>query len=204
MGYSQCGEEGIIGQVFNTMGTTNLFAVDIGAGDGWNLSNVRAMINRGWKALLIDGKETPSDGVVRALVTAENVDQLLDDNGAPDEPDFMSLDIDGIDWWVLNATRRRPRLMLVEFNGALPRGKAITVPYDPHFRHDGTTYYGASFAAFVKLGHQRGYVPLCQIQEQNLFLIRRDCLGTDEEPKVDYEPRTYHHPMDPKLPWVAV
>ena len=46
--YSQTGEDAILVHLFTRMGVTGGFLVDIGAGDGWQYSNARLLLNHGW------------------------------------------------------------------------------------------------------------------------------------------------------------
>jgi hypothetical protein len=53
MTYSQNREELIIEKLINSSSSTN-FLVELGAGDGFHLSNSRYFIDKGWSAILID------------------------------------------------------------------------------------------------------------------------------------------------------
>lgn len=212
--YSQDGEEGIVEAIFEGLGTPTeapspapRVAVDIGAGDGYNLSNTRFLLERGWRVLMVDGREPASVGIVRAMVTRENVNLIIDraygkDDGdrlesvwrVPEDFDFLSLDIDGVDLHVWRALTYRPKVVLVEFNGLHPLSESVTVPYDPAFRHDGTSYYGASLGAMVKLGRLKGYTLVHQQHSVNAFFVRRDLLPPGFSVDVPFEPKRYHPP----------
>jgi hypothetical protein len=104
--------------------------------------------------------------LITSWVTRENVNDLVEVNMFPGvlardrEIDLLSLDLDGNDYWVLEAlTCVRPRVAIVEFNALWGAGRAATVPYDPSFSSPTTTpfYGGATLPAFVKLFRRRGY-----------------------------------------------
>jgi hypothetical protein len=69
--YSQTGEEGVLEAIFSTVGETNRYLVDIGAGDGSTLSNTRLFLDRDWTGTRFD--IVPHGDVHRAMVTAENI-----------------------------------------------------------------------------------------------------------------------------------
>ena len=76
--------------------------------------------------------------------------------------DILSIDIDGVDYWVLsNLEILRPRVLVVEYNAVFGPKRALTVPYDPKFyRHDyhpSGLYFGASLMALQKLVAKKGY-----------------------------------------------
>src|ERR1700730_4072528 len=53
---SQSGEDGIIGKIFDLIGTTNKHCVEFGAWDGKRSSNTWALINQNeWSGILIEG-----------------------------------------------------------------------------------------------------------------------------------------------------
>ena len=115
----------------------------------------------------------------REFITAENIEALLAKYGVPLEPDLLSIDLDGNDYWVWKAiTRYRPRVIVCEYNAALGPNAAKTVPYDPHRRWDGSSYHGASLRALHNLARQRDYSLVhCEAHGVNCFFIRDDVIG---------------------------
>jgi len=200
--YSQCGEEGIIEQIFSLIGTTNRVAVEFGCADGYNLSNTRALLEQGWTVHMWDCAYA-NHQVRRHLITAENVNEIFQSEGVPEEFDLLSIDIDGNDYWVWKAlTACRPRVVVIEFNGALSGKK--TIPYDPAHRHDGTDYYGASFELLCALGREKGYVPVCQIADLNLFFVRKELVPVDPDTlPLFHAPRPSHPPDLKERPWLV-
>lgn len=199
--YSQDGEEGIVEAIFRGIGQPTeapsdreRVCLDVGAGDGWNLSNTRFLAERGWRAVMLDAKEPPSAGVHLCRITRENINEILNHLRVPIDLDFLSLDIDGVDHHVWEAMDRRPRVAVFEFNGIHPRGRSVRVPYDPEFRFNGTDFYGASLDAFEKLGRLKGYALVHQRHGVNAFFVRRDLLPPGCDPVVHHEPKQYHAP----------
>ena len=123
----------------------------------------------GWTGLMVDGDEGHMTQVrrrfygvtaVAAWITRENINQLILDAGFAGDVDFLSIDLDGNDYWVWEAlTACSPRVVVIEYNSAFGPDRAVTIPYDAEFdRHDYRfCYYGASLAALTKLSERKGY-----------------------------------------------
>jgi hypothetical protein len=161
--YSQNGEDGIIESLFNHVGTTNKFFVEIGVGDGTE-NNTRKLAEEGWRGkwLSLGPIRHVPQGVesVEIRVTAENVNRLLE--GVPQEIDLLSIDIDGNDYYVWDAIERvSPRVVAIEYNPFLPPPTSRTIQYDPEFRWTFTDYFGASLCALNKLAERKGYSLVC-------------------------------------------
>ena len=80
-----------------------------------------------WSGLLMDGGHTnASINLHREIITSANVVELFGKHAVPYEPDYVSIDIDSTDLWILRAvlaSAYRPRVLTVEYNcvyGALP------------------------------------------------------------------------------------
>lgn len=175
--YSQCGEDGVIAEIFAHIGAKTRTLVDIGAGDRFSNSNTRALLQEGWKGHLFDVQPFPEVHAER--FTAENACSILAECKVPTEVDLLSLDIDGVDWYVLRSLLDggyRPRVIVVEFVCGLPADPPVAVKYDPAFRFDGCMYHGASLGAYRVLGEAYGYLLVHQCGLLNAVLIRKDCL----------------------------
>lgn len=205
--FSQNGEDGILHYIFSLIGATNKIAVEMCAGNGTECNSANLLINHGWVGLLLDGNEdninagkefyakcqetffTPPT-LVHAWITAENVNQLIRSNGFEGEIDLLTLDLDGVDYWIWKAIDCiRPRVVVVEYHSGWGPEKSVTVPYRPDFQLDSSdpvvaNYFGASLAAFVKLGWEKGYRLVgCQRYGLNAFFLRSD-VGKDVFPEV--------------------
>jgi hypothetical protein len=203
--YSQNGEDGILLYIFSLIGTTNRRVVEICAGAGIECNAANLVINHGWRGLLFDGDAAqvergrafyaacPSTGVsppefVHAWLTAENVAGLVALHGCAGPIDLLSLDVDGNDYWLLEALSSvEPNVMVVEYNAACGAERSVTMSYRPDYKLDlaATPYRcGASLAAFVKLARSRGY-RLVGVQSLgfNAFFVRNG-LGDDLLPEV--------------------
>lgn len=181
--YSQNNEDGILLLIFSAIGEGSRRVVEICAGDGVECNAANLIINRGWSGLLMDGDKSMIEAggkfysqrtnawrlrrlppkLVQAWITAENVNELISSNGFTGEIDLLSIDVDGVDYWLWKAIDVvQPRVVVLEYNNRWPSDQSVTVPYSADFRcqnpyQDGEGYFGASLPAFVKLGREKGY-----------------------------------------------
>jgi hypothetical protein len=75
---------------------------------------------------------------------------------------LLSIDIDGVDYWIWNAIRAvNPILVVCEYNGVFGDLVPIVVPYDQKFdrtrAHPSNVYWGASISALEMLAKAKGY-----------------------------------------------
>ena len=177
--YSQNGEDGIIAEIFHRISAKDRFFVEIGSADGKE-NNTRFLLEQGWRGVWIDSNfadasdvfaeylETGALRLTEASVTAENIDQLLEQPGVPATIDFLSLDVDQNTSHVWRALCRRCRVVCIEYNVSIPSHLALEVPYDPDKRWDGTNWYGASLKSLEQIG-----------REKQMSLVGCDLLGVN-------------------------
>ena len=121
---------------------------------------------------------------VSAFVDAENINRLISGNGISGDVGLLSVDIDGMDYWVWKAIDVvTPDIVVVEYNALFGPTKSVTVPYDPNFvrqkAHYSWSYYGASLAALVGLGKTKGYAFVgSNSAGNNAFFVKSDLLGS--------------------------
>lgn len=195
--YSQHEEDGLLLYLFALLGTTNRKCVEICAGDGRECNSANLILNHRWIGLLFDGqaenvgigasfyakhpatRHWPPDFQCR-WITRDNANHLVQDRGFAGEVDLLSLDLDGIDYWIWESLECiRPRVVVLEFNHLWGPDEAVTVPYTEDFRAEftkyGSDYAGASLAAFVKLGQTKGYRLVgTNAFATNAFFVRSD------------------------------
>lgn len=188
---SQNGEDGMIHEIFRRIGTTNRLFVELGVGDGHE-NNTAFLLSQGWTGCWIDGdnaftrtlksREDLRTGCVKALVafaSRENIASLFQQLNVPVEFDFLSLDIDQntfYAWEGLGAYR--PRVVVVEYNAAIPADIDWKVRYDSNRVWDGSQNYGASLKAFENLGRRFGYSLVgCDFGGLNAFFVRDDLVA---------------------------
>ena len=196
---SQNGEDGILLYLFTLAGHGSRRAIELCAGDGIENNTANLVIHHDWDSLMLDGdaeliarglaffkrhKETHRIGPKLAAewVTADNVNDILTRYGCDIDIDLLSLDMDGVDYWILKAIESRPRVIVVEYNNRIPGDRSITVPYQADFAAAGGAwagdgFFGASLGAFDKLLSARGFrLTGANRHNTNAFFLREDVL----------------------------
>lgn len=204
--HSQNGEAVVIADIFNALGIRRGHAVEFGAGNGLELSNTRNLAESGWTVDLYDGDPQGSTEVKRAWI-----DMAWASEPVPQSCNFLSIDIDGIDYWILDALLEAwqrdgydiPDLVIAEYNPIHPRDLAVTIPLDEGHRWDGTTWYGASLAAFELLAAKHGYTMIRTHAGINAFLLRNDHAEAHPEliRPIEYRVKHDHRPHPPEKQW---
>lgn len=169
--FSQFGEDGAVAHCLGLIGESSRFCVEIGAGDGFHLSNTALLREKGWTALLAEAddarfrdleRNAPEEECVHVVVGPGNINELI----AGRAVDVMSIDVDGDDWFIFEAMTCRPRLVVIEFNCSVP----------PHLSMRGARLggrFGASAKAMVELAEAKGYA-LVGINHTNAFFVPQE------------------------------
>jgi hypothetical protein len=126
--------------------------------------------------------------LVEGFVSAENAADLL--NGVAPEFDFLSIDIDGNDYYVWRALAHlRPRVVCIEYNACMGPAADWKLQYDPSFRFThNTMIYGASLKALQRLGDELGYRLVgCGYSGVNAFFVRADLVADHFQPPFESE-----------------
>ncbi|MEW5850053.1 MAG: hypothetical protein AB2A00_14790 [Myxococcota bacterium] len=174
--FSQFEEDGVLLYIFAALGVARGTFVDVGSADGIRSNCANLALNLGWDGVFIDGNpenirrgeafyrshpdtcEHPPR-FLHAMVSRENINDILTGAGVPHDVDFMSVDIDGNDYWVWDAiTAISPKVVMVETHVEFGL-RDIVVPYDPSHVYPGKhpDYFGASPTAMARLAAQKGY-----------------------------------------------
>jgi len=216
--FSQHGEDGVIAEILARTGSGGNFFVEFGIEDGREGNCVFLADVLGWSGLFLEADRADYDGLagkyaadehvmtMNVAVTPENVEDLFATAGVPSEPDVLSIDVDGADYWIWDALNRyRPRLVVIEYNALLPQGRQLVQPRDQEEAWLGTDYFGASLDALCALGQRKGYqIVHTELAGGNSFFVRND-LVADRFPSSDQVPRRhrpnyfltgYRHPAD--------
>jgi len=206
--YSKNGGDGILLYIFSKVGVTNRTFVEIGVEDGRECNTANLSLNFGWQGMIVDANKEWIESAksfyagtkvrpVHCFVTAENINQLLSDNGFNGEIDLLSIDIDSNDYWVWKAINAvSPRVVVVEYNSAFGL-KPITVKYNPNFHYQNVhrknpLYFGASLAALAKLAKEKGYLLIgADSQGHDAFFARKDVV---EDKFVELSPERAFYP----------
>lgn len=196
---------------------TNSFAVEFGGCPGIPGSNTLRLRKstlhnwgkvkyRPWRTLLMDGwrgcdphspnttfgqlhshRKSDMLSFHRETITSENIVALFDKYGVPERPDYVSIDLDSIDLWVLQAilrSRYRPRVFTIEYNSNYFTSEMLTFP-NPETMHmfpwqatkvkhlGSVCYMGASFGAIQRVAQEHNYAIVNLTRGLDLFLVDR-------------------------------
>jgi hypothetical protein len=186
--FSQNGEDGIIQEIFHRIGITNRYFVEFGVEGGIECNCGRLVKMKGWSGLFMEADPAhfaqleenyepyPNVTCRQAMVASSNIEEIFSKNGVPLEPDLLSIDIDGNDYWVWAAIKRwSPRVVIVEYNASHRPPRRWVMKEDPDHTWDQTNYYGASLASLAALGEQKGYALVAtDSMGVNAFFVRRE------------------------------
>jgi len=193
MKYSQNGEEIIITNILEKCGEPKKFVVELGAGDGYHLSNSRYFIEKGWDSILIDADNKGNEEVKQHKINKENINQLLKQYNCPKEFDFLSIDLDGNDYWIIDEILKEysPKLIVAEYNASFPPEESKTIKYDPEFIWQGDTYFGFTLKAGIKLAEKNNYKAILQDSDMNLYMLRNDLAKGINIKEINYNQSDY-------------
>ena len=184
--YSQNGEDGILQWIFDEIGTTNRWFLEIGASDG-NENCTRALVEDGWIGAWVEADKGKADvarkssanrvSVIDSPAEPSNIAEILASVGAPHDPDLVVIDVDGNDWWIAASLLALtiPRVLVIEYNSAYRPGSWWVEPYRKGRRWDESFRHGASLEALVGLADHFGLALVgCDSSGVNSFFVRRD------------------------------
>lgn len=209
--YSQCGEDGIVQEIFKRIGTTNRYFIEFGAGNG--LQNcTTALLLQNWIGLWIEADEANAQTILTKFsflirkyrltfqnlrIFPDNIEKSFEDANVPSEFDLLSIDIDGNDYWVWKAiTHFNPRVIICEYNGRFGPDIQWVMEYNPHHIWKGSCYFGASLKSYQILAKQKGYTLVgCTLSGVNAFFVRNDLIKDffcqDDSTANHYEPQRF-------------
>ena len=187
---SQNNEDGIINYIFDKLKINKLNFIEIGF--DYYQNNSLGILNKCNKGLFIDGDNKkviilrnvlklfyPKTKITvqNALVDIDNINKIKEKNlNDQEEIDFLSIDVDGIDYYLLKQINFEPKLICIEYNFWFGKDLSCAVPYEKNYVLDSLSdYVGASLKALTELANSKGY-HLIAIDSActNAFFIRDD------------------------------
>ena len=198
--FSQNGEDGIIRYIFSQIGFDSRYFVEFGFG-AHQCNSLRLILHENFKGLMMDGSEEQcrifnltckAKGIsdvhaVNAFIDRDNLEHLIRSNNIPAEIDFLSIDVDGNDYWFWKCLQCiNPRVICIEYNSGIGSKYSWTIPYNKEFErfsaHPSGFFAGASIKALESLGEKKGYRLVgCDTTGTNAFFLRND-LGNNQIP----------------------
>jgi glycosyltransferase involved in cell wall biosynthesis len=196
--FSQNGEDGVLAEILRRTGAPTRFFVEFGVESGREGNCVFLADIAGWGGLFMEAADEDFQRLehkyatigrvrtVQARVTPETIAALLAHSEVPAEPDVLSIDVDGQDFWIWEALDGyAPRVVVIEYNSGLDPRRRLVQANEPDGTWDGTEFFGASLGALRSLGERKGYrLVHTELSGANAFFVRED-LARDGFPPVD-------------------
>ncbi len=213
--FSQNGEDGVIAEILRRIGVTGCWFVEFGVESGREGNCIALADVLGWHGLFMEADPAHNHllhqkyrwnqavTTLHATVTPDRAEELFGIGKVPAEPDIVSIDIDGGDYWIWEALRDyRPRVLVIEYNSALsPEEKLVQPPGTEPW--SGTVFFGASLGALTGLAAEKGYrLVHCEMAGVNAFFVRADLAGDFPLPEnvqrrgPNYFLTSHGHPQD--------
>ena len=191
--YSQADEDGILHEIFRRIGEGQRTFLELGVGNGLE-NNTLFLLIQGWNGIWIEGSDRKAAASKKNLavqiaegrlqieqnfITAPTIDQKIASLTAGRDVDLLSIDLDGNDYYVLDAIRSiSPRVIVAEYNSKFHPDVPWIIEYNESHRWDGTDYFGASLKSLELLLTKRGYALVgCNIVGTNAFFVRTDLVN---------------------------
>lgn len=188
--FSQNGEDGIIDYLLNSLNIDVPKFLEIGVGN-YKESNTRYLFEKSsCKGMIVDNiknlKQKVSKYVklwkgdltiIENTVTSENILEILSSNNFHKNLDIFSLDIDGIDYWVMKEIPENiSKIVVAEYNSIFGPNLEVSVPniknFDRKKYHYSYLCYGTSLRALINLMIKKKYVFLgTNIACNNAFFV---------------------------------
>jgi hypothetical protein len=209
--FSQFEEDGLLLYLFSVIGMQHKVFVEIGSDDGVNSNSANLFFNFNWRGLFIDANQKSINRgrkfyskyphpwqyqptFVCAKVTAENINQLIQQAGYSGNIGLLSIDIDGNDYWIWKAIEViQPDVVIIEVLNEFGMHD-IVVPYDANFVPPGKhpLYHSASPVAMTKLAAKKGYRLVAANDLGFNFIYIKNELAADLIPTVAVETLLQH------------
>ncbi len=194
--FSQWGDDGIIQYLLQHIEFPHKTFIEFGV-ENYTEANTRfLLINNNWSGLIMDGSDKNMAYVQRdpiswrhdlqfktIFITAENINQLIQDSGFEKEVGILHIDIDGNDYFVWKKVDAiSPVVVIMEYNSVFGIDKPISSVYDPAFyrttHHFSNLLYGSSLLSLMDLAKEKGYTFIgCNSAGNNAYFVRNDKIG---------------------------
>ncbi len=203
--YSQFGQDGVLEEVLSKIcPLENINAFEVGGWDGVKLSNIcNLAVNHNSNCIFVEANkkkylqilENHKSRINKNKVFAFNeyltakggssAGNLIKKAGIK-ELDFISIDVDGMDYFIFRDLDISPKVILIEFNQTFHSDIEFIQEEDPSLN------FGASSTAIAKLAIKKGY-SIIHYFECDLLLVRNDLLEKMHFKTIPYQEITSKH-----------
>ncbi|MDC2976578.1 hypothetical protein OAY13_02025 [Candidatus Pelagibacter sp.] len=200
--FSQNNEDSILEYLILSLKLKDIKFVEIGTED-YSESNTRFLYEKyNCDGLIIDNTSDlitkvskqldlwkGNLGIEENLVNRENINILINKHFPEKNIDIFSLDIDGIDYWILKQLPDNiSKIIVAEYNPYFGPKLEITVPYTENFNrtkyHPSNLCWGMSLRALINLMKEKGFNFVgSNSLRNNAFFVRSELfnlIGIDE------------------------
>ena len=191
--FSQNGEDGIIDYLLFSLQIEKPKFIEIGVGDYYE-SNTRFLFERSsGDGLIIDIIDNFQKRVEKNIrlwrgnlkilnrkIDSGNILATLKEFNFFDNIDLFSIDVDSIDYWILEKMPKKfCKLIVAEYNPYFGSNLEISVPNDKNFDrskyHHSNLCFGASLKSIINLLDRKGFVFLgTNLFKNNAFFVNSD------------------------------
>jgi len=192
--FSQSNQDGILYYIFSNLNYINQkpFCMEFGFNNcnlrSKNNANVANLIfTRNFDYILFDGENSDlSINLHKEFLTSENICDIFKKYNIPKEPEYISIDVDSTDLWLLESILKeyKPMVISSEYNCHFPLNSSITMINEP-YKWNGDRAYGASLKALNIVAKKYDYTLCFVAAYQDAFYIRNDLIKNCIKPNFE-------------------
>ena len=191
--FSQHGEDGIIQYLIKRLNLKEIKFVEIGTED-YSESNTRYIYQTmNCEGLIIDPYKNLKNQIQKHIslssnklkihndyINKENILEILKKNNFEKNMDLFSIDIDGIDYWIIKELPKKiSKIFIAEYNPFFGPKAEVTVPYKKNFNRTNYHYsnlcYGVSLRALINLMKEKQFTFIgSNNKNTNAFFVSND------------------------------
>jgi len=173
--FSQNGEDGILDYLLYQLGIEKPNFLEIGVGD-YSEANTRFIFERSSsKGTIIDCIDDFENRVkrnikawrgelkiIKKIINSDNIIETLNKDNSLSDLDLFSLDIDGVDYWILKKLPKNfSKIAILEFNPLFGKDIEVTVPniinFDRNNYHYSNLCFGMSIKAAINVMKEKNF-----------------------------------------------
>lgn len=195
--YSQSDEDGILNEIFKRIGVSKGTFFEIGVDNGLECNSL-FLLHSGWSGTWLEANSNHKNfflekfdcfveknklSIIIDYANPENINHYIQStlniNSVDDESslDFLSIDIDGMDYYLFQELTHKPKVLCIEYNSKFPPPLCMYPVYNSQnvWKGHSSDYMGSSLESLKRLGDIKGYKLIAtNITGVNAFFIRDD------------------------------